>query len=116
MPYKKLEDRTEAVRRFRTKQKKGQSRAEQFERVENTLANTLDLIGFKEVSFEDMLDAYSGVKKNSAGVWHDKNGRIIHPPGHVFFGLNSLIIGEHFDEQINAFSLLLQEIMDSAED
>lgn len=120
MPYKNLEDRTEAVRRFRQKKavqaRENQSRNEKYERVDRSLAHVLDLLGFEEAPFEIMVEVYSGAVQDKDGTWHDKEGNIFYPPGHVFFGRDSLIFGNHFDDQLNALELLYRAIGDYAED
>jgi hypothetical protein len=110
MPYKKKEDRTEAVRRHRERQKEKKARAKKVEDIEASLGNLLRLLGFNEISYEDFVEVSKDMEKDEQGVWHDRRrGKIIYPPDQVFFGLNTMIAGNHLNDQINAIAILFQE-------
>ncbi len=117
MPYKNKEDRTAAVRRHRDRKRDGQLAATKAAKIEASLGDLLRLIGFEEMSFEDLIECLRNTEKDNQGVWHDlKRGKVIYPPGQVFFGLNTFIAGNHFDEQVNAVANLLQSILSYDED
>jgi hypothetical protein len=113
MPYKKKEDRTEAVRRHRERQKDKKARVKKVEDIEASLGHLLRLLGFEEISYEDFVEVSKDMEKDEQGVWHDRRrGKIIYPPDQVFFGLNTMIAGNHLDEQINAYASLLQDLLE----
>ncbi len=113
MPYKNKEDRTEAVRRYRDKQREQKARVKKIQDIDASLGNLLRLIGFEEMSFEELIECLKDTEKDEQGVWHDhRRGKVIYPPEQVFFGLNTLIAGNHMDDQIDAFVVLFQDILD----
>jgi len=82
------------------------------EKIEASLARLLRLIGFEDIPFEDLVEAFKNIEKDDQGVWRDlKRGKVVYPPGQVFFGLNTLIAGNHMDEQVNAVANLLQSML-----
>ena len=116
MPYKKKEDRTEAVRRHRERKRGNKARAEKAAKIDASLGGLLKLIGFVEVPFEVFAEICREIEKDAEGVWHDiGTGHIIYPPDQVFFGLNTMIAGNHLDDQLNAFAILFQALLDYAD-
>lgn len=113
MPYKDKEDRTEAVRRHRERQKDRQLIAARMAKIDASLEGLLKLIGFQEIPFEELVEFCREIEKHDEGVWYDRRiGKIIYPPDRVFFGLNTMIAGNHLNDQVNAFALLFQDILD----
>ena len=113
MPYKNKEDRTEAVRRHRRRKREKKAMSERSAKVDASLGGLLRLIGFEEVEFEDWVEVIREFEKDDEGVWHDrKRGKIVYPPRQVFFGLNTVICGEHLDKQIYALLILFQALFD----
>jgi len=116
MPYKDKEDRNEAVRRHRERQKAKHTKARKVAEIEASLGGLLRLMGFQEVPYEAFVECCKNYYKDSNGIWHDRSrGTIVHPPDQVFFGINTLIAGNHLNDQMNAFLVLLQNLMEYAE-
>ncbi|MFC1990014.1 hypothetical protein ACFLVW_05600 [Chloroflexota bacterium] len=111
MPYRAKKDRAEAVRRHRERQKNNQLTAEKVAKIDASLGSLLKLTGFQECTFEDFIEASREIEKDDEGVWH-RSGNVIYPPNQVFFGLGTVICGNHLNDQVNAFAFLLQAVLD----
>ena len=75
MPYKNQQDRTAAVRRYREREKVKQARGEKATQIDASLGNLLRLIGFEEMTFDDLVETCYKTEKDNEGVWHNrKNG------------------------------------------
>ncbi len=115
IPYKDKEDRTEAVRRHRERQRDRQVIAAKMAKIDASLEGLLKLIGFQELPFEELVEFCQAIEKDE-GVWYDRRiEKIIYPPGQVFFGLDAMIAGNHLADQVNAFALVFQDILDCEE-
>ena len=117
MPYKNKEDRTGAVRRYRDKQRERKEMAKKAQEIDASLGNVLRMIGFEDIPFGEFVEICRDIEKDDKGVWYDRSrGKVIYPPKKVFFGLNTLIAGNHIENQINALAILFQDMFDYEED
>ena len=90
MPYKKKEDRTEAVRRHRAKKKE---QIQAGERLQKTISQFLtENLGFNTIPYKDFVEIIQEdciVEKH--GVRSRRTGQLEWEP-EVFYGLNMLIV------------------------
>lgn len=99
-------------RKKRNRSWKGKSDA-----IDYSLRELLEQLGFQEVEFEEFAEVCRNFEKDEEGVWHNpsRGGRIVYPPHHVFLARDTMIIGNHFDDQINAFADLMWDIVEYEE-
>ena len=94
MPYKRKEDRTEAVRRYREKKKGLAVAGAVFVEDDETLGGFLRKLGFNEIPYEMLVEASKADTQDVDGSWHHADGKRFYPPKQVFFGWNTMIIGD----------------------
>ena len=91
MPYKKKEDRTEAVRRHRERKKEMMTIDD-----DETfgLGEMLLKLDFVAMPFEEWHEIVRTIKKDKDGIWRDssRGGKIVYPPSQVFFGRNTAVV------------------------
>ena len=97
MPYKNQEDRTEAVRRYREREKGLKVAGFIIVRDDETLGDFLRKLGFEEISYEEFVEICRDNKKADDGKWYNGAGQQVYPPKQVFYGWNTLIIGDDIE-------------------
>ena len=90
MPYKHKEDRNEAMRRYRERQK--EERVEAGERHQQNICRILEDLGFLRPSFSDLVRlCQEDFVIDGENVRFKETGKLVDKPD-VFLGLNVLIL------------------------
>jgi hypothetical protein len=110
MPYKRKEDRTEAVRRHRERKKEEEDRREALRRYQQKQKDIIRIapddielgefliqyLDFVAVPFVDFVVWIQGLKIEEDGTWfHDDFGEKVYPPKKIYLRGNMTIYNEY---------------------